>query len=873
MALFRNQNAVRYNTSARGYATKTSRKQQTPTGFSKLSGTNGKKRAVFFVGSALVLLFATAGVLRLVTGSWTGARAATYNNPYYGRCMPFPALRPSLGEGARDDNGNGGNGQCVQALQFALNNAYGARLSINGVFDAKTKQAVVALQNSAGTKADAPGTVGVETWSVIENTMKQKGGAGYQTPAQIWQNGQAQITGITPAHNNSPIGYIDSCKLEGTTTVFRGWAYDYDIESVRVNLAIAGSTGAEGTVSSNITGPRHAAIEAWLPTQKNPFAKRKAYEFEWKVTTLQNDRNYTIGGVLKNHGPGVDTVIDVDINNFPGGVVPKSCTKPAPPAPVVVTPAPATTPATPKPAAQTALNHDPTGYIDTCEVRGSKTVFKGWMYDMDGEPVTSRLKVTGDFNDTVSVESKISSYRTAEIDAFLESKQDGSRPGGPKRKAYGFEATFSSLQNDRNYSISGIIANTGAGNSTNMRFDQNRFEVNGVLAKIPTNCLPAPAAVPQAEKKPVEESKPVEAAPEYSHDPLAYVDSCELKDGKTVLYGWAYDPDGVTSVNIRLQGGANLSKKDIPANISGYRTTQISDWIKSKYPGAPLHSAGYGFTWEISGVYKGKWYNVYGDVKNEGGNNRLGFEQIWGDPNAAPEGGRGIGFPAGRIPDGCMADAPAQPAPPKDAGGSGGTIDTTPAPKPDPTPASPGPNSVTVTCPGLWGLDFSISVTVSKGQDGIAECAARAQSYCSGLTSDGKRQRNWVGGRCVISDAVPTGPATSVGSKPSTSSQISTKYELLQSSQACYNTYAKVTYERSGNKCYEIIKGTLGVVISRKFVWCTNGYSKYKVTTITPPYGAATSVITCLMRSTGVARAVTLPVLAQVKSKEYGELL
>jgi hypothetical protein len=137
------------------------------------------------------------------------------------------------------------------------------------------------------------------------------------------------------------------------------------------------------------------------------------------------------------------------------------------------------------------------------------------------------------------------------------------------------------------------------------------------------------------------------------NDPVGYADSCKIVSGKTVIYGWAYDPnttkaeDPVVSLNV---GGYTVTAN---TDIAGYRDVPINASIENKHPGNP-QTGTYGFKAEIGVLNKGAVYTVKGTVKNVGaGSNR----SVTWNSSGKLDGAAVNSFADGRIPDACMSGA------------------------------------------------------------------------------------------------------------------------------------------------------------------------------------------------------------------------
>jgi cell division septation protein DedD len=177
------------------------------------------------------------------------------------------------------------------------------------------------------------------------------------------------------AASPDPIGFADSCYLDGTTTVVRGWAHDDSAGSgpdPAVQITVAGKTAA---VPTSIANYRQAEIDAALSS--NGYTPASVYGFEARFTGLNKGTAPVISGTILNVGPGANAPLGINTFNqgaAPGGsifqqgnVVPDSCLasvpSPAPAAPKS-TPTPttkkrATTPS-PAPASPTPTPPAPT---------------------------------------------------------------------------------------------------------------------------------------------------------------------------------------------------------------------------------------------------------------------------------------------------------------------------------------------------------------------------------------------------------------------------------------------------------------------------------------------------------------------------------
>jgi hypothetical protein len=176
---------------------------------------------------------------------------------------------------------------------------------------------------------------------------------------------------------DNPIGFADSCQLDGTTTIVRGWAHDDSAGSgpdPAVQVTVAGKTA---TAPTSIANYRQAEIDIAIASLG--YTPASIYGFEIRFTGLYKGTNPVINGTIFNVGPGANVPLEINTFNqgaassgtaifLNGNVVPDSCLASSPgPAPITpkstptvkkqtvspVKPINPTPPATPSPQAQT----------------------------------------------------------------------------------------------------------------------------------------------------------------------------------------------------------------------------------------------------------------------------------------------------------------------------------------------------------------------------------------------------------------------------------------------------------------------------------------------------------------------------------------
>jgi len=284
----------------------------------------------------------------------------------------------------------------------------------------------------------------------------------------------------------------------------------------------------------------------------------------------------------------------------------------------------------------------PIAYVDSCELLsdGRTTRIRGWAYDDQGveDKPTVQLKLRGG-GDTITdnLTSERSYYPNVvenKLDSLSYEYGNQARDG-----KYGWEKTYTNLDPDEDYHISGKVFDTGGDE------DQDLI-VNGYNV---TTSPPGdkniffPLSDPQL---------PSSCLPQHS-SPVAYLDSCELDPvtGDTILYGWAYDNDANA-----------VDKPDVKISVSGKPTKTVGSG-KDYYPNRinqRLNDKGFGnnardgkYGWEVryGDLDVDTDYTVSGiviDVATGGSNKPVRINQ-WNVATDKEENN----FPGKKIPDGC----------------------------------------------------------------------------------------------------------------------------------------------------------------------------------------------------------------------------
>jgi hypothetical protein len=159
-----------------------------------------------------------------------------------------------------------------------------------------------------------------------------------------------------------------------------------------------------------------------------------------------------------------------------------------------------------------ATNHNPYGYIDTCQLVDGSTDMIGWAADPDAPAgdapdVSVTITPSSGTATTKTFATSVAGYHDADINAYIKKYH----PGDPTSSIYGFNGSIGSLVAGKTYRVSGIVFNYGAG--TNQAIGVNSASyADGDTADpyfsgddVPNACLtpaPVPAPSPAPTPKP-----------------------------------------------------------------------------------------------------------------------------------------------------------------------------------------------------------------------------------------------------------------------------------------------------------------------------------------------------------------------------------
>lgn len=402
-------------------------------------------------------------------------------------------------------------------------------------------------------------------------------------------------SGASPAQKSNPVGYIDYCSQGSGTTVLYGWAYDPDGGATdgapSVNLRIG--SREFNAIPTDLVGYRTAEIDAFL--NSNGYAGKPRgtkYGFKKELTGISADG--AISGTIANIGGGTSVPIGINTGTtsilnatdgptrylFANGKIPSGCASTAT--------ATQTTPPTP-PGAYTGGDNKVDGYIDYCTLENNKTVLYGWAYDSangatDEKPLV-KLKVGS--NDYDAAPTDRLNYRTEDINDYLDFNRINGARGTAQTSKYGFRKEVSSSG-----TVSGKIISTYHSQETIIKvnvwkdFGAGKFKF-GSGGMLPSGCLPTTS---QSGSQTTSTSNPV-----------GYIDYCKPNGtGKTLLYGWAYDPDAADDASPTVEIKIGTSTKSGITTGTSYRTQDIDSFLDGNgYAGKPRGNRMYGFAAEV----------------------------------------------------------------------------------------------------------------------------------------------------------------------------------------------------------------------------------------------------------------------------------
>lgn len=145
---------------------------------------------------------------------------------------------------------------------------------------------------------------------------------------------------ITTCQTNDPIGFADSCILQGSDTIIFGWAYDdngTNINQPRVRLNVTGQ--AQQNIQTD-QDYRSTEINTYLDNARYSRAlgaRNNRYGFRAVYSGLARGNTYSLNGTIVNEGLGADQALGLNgaagppgggvagSLGFPGGNIPSGC--------------------------------------------------------------------------------------------------------------------------------------------------------------------------------------------------------------------------------------------------------------------------------------------------------------------------------------------------------------------------------------------------------------------------------------------------------------------------------------------------------------------------------------------------------------------
>ncbi len=146
---------------------------------------------------------------------------------------------------------------------------------------------------------------------------------------------------VSTTASSDPLGGIDSCELDGATTVIKGWAWDPDITNPAVSaadiaaprvqaavVAIPDPTSYSRTISgiaTDITPYRNDDIRLFLENRGYPGIS-SSHGFEARFANLAPEKTYGLQVFAENIGGGPPKALDYNLDVFTAShIIPANC--------------------------------------------------------------------------------------------------------------------------------------------------------------------------------------------------------------------------------------------------------------------------------------------------------------------------------------------------------------------------------------------------------------------------------------------------------------------------------------------------------------------------------------------------------------------
>ena len=162
------------------------------------------------------------------------------------------------------------------------------------------------------------------------------------SPTSVYQ-GFFPAKCVSATASSDPLGGIDSCELDGATTVIKGWAWDPDITNPAVSaadiaaprvqaavVAIPDPTSYSRTISgiaTDITPYRNAEIREFLEAPGRNYPNiSSSHGFEARFANLAPEKTYGLQVFAENIGGGPPKALDYNLDVFTAShIIPANC--------------------------------------------------------------------------------------------------------------------------------------------------------------------------------------------------------------------------------------------------------------------------------------------------------------------------------------------------------------------------------------------------------------------------------------------------------------------------------------------------------------------------------------------------------------------